>query len=124
MIDTIPDTTETDSLRSTPAESWNRGITQSKNIAAPHEISLDTGRQLLEFAPLLVELLEQYPDVVIVLTRAWSRRLPEERVISYLPPELRPSVVGTTSNIKARRSYMLDGTERTHIITSYVYGSD
>lgn len=86
------------------------------------EISLDTGRPLLEFAPLLVELLEPYPDVEMVLTTSWARRLPQERVVAYLPSELRPRVVGTTSNIKPRRSYVLDGTERTHVITSYVYG--
>jgi hypothetical protein len=86
------------------------------------EISLDTGRPLLEFAPLLVELLAPYPDVDIVLTTSWARRLPEKRVISYLPPELRSRVVGTTSRIKPRRSYVLDGTERTDVIRSYAYG--
>jgi hypothetical protein len=86
------------------------------------EISLDTGRPLLEFAPLLVELLTPYPAVEILLTTSWARRLPKERVIAYLPPELRFRVVGTTSDIKPRRSYVLDGTERTHIITSYAYG--
>jgi hypothetical protein len=86
------------------------------------EISLDTGRPLLEFAELVVELLAPYPEVEIVLTTSWARRLPAEHVIAYLPPELRPRVVGTTSNIKPRRSYVLDGSERTHIITSYAYG--
>lgn len=86
------------------------------------EITLDTGRRLLEFAPLLAELLAPYPKVEIVLTTSWARRLPEERVIAYLPPELRPRVVGTTSSIKPRRSHVLDGTERTHVITSYAYG--
>jgi len=86
------------------------------------EISLDTGRPLLEFAPLLVDLLAPYPKVEIVLTTSWVRRLPEERVIAYMPPELRPRVVGTTSSIKPRRSYVLDGTERTDVIRSYAYG--
>ncbi|MCP3721401.1 HAD domain-containing protein [Paraburkholderia sp. CNPSo 3281] len=86
------------------------------------EITLDTGRPLLEFAPLLVELLAPYPEVEIVLTTSWARRLPQERVIAYLPPELRPRVVGTTSSIKPRRSYVLDGTERTDVIRSYAYG--
>ncbi|EIF70922.1 hypothetical protein BP354E_4956 [Burkholderia pseudomallei 354e] len=85
--------------------------------------TLDTGRKLLEFAPLLVERLEPYPDVEIVLTTSWARRLPEERVIEYLPPRLRQRVVGTTRDIKPRRSYVLDGTERTYVITSYVYGA-
>ncbi|CAD6529263.1 hypothetical protein LMG27952_02280 [Paraburkholderia hiiakae] len=91
-------------------------------IGEDDEITLDTGRPLLEFAPLLVELLAPYPDVEIVLTTSWGRRLSVERVIAYLPPELRPRVVGTTSSIKPRRSYVLDGTERTHVIASYVYG--
>ncbi|WP_342959742.1 HAD domain-containing protein [Paraburkholderia azotifigens] len=86
------------------------------------EISLDTGRPLLEFAPLLSELLAPYPDVAIVLTTSWARRLSEERVSAYLPAELRPRVVGTTRDIKPRRSYVHDGTERTHVIISYVYG--
>jgi hypothetical protein len=91
-------------------------------IGEDEEITLDSGRPLLEFAPRLVELLEPYPDVEIVLTTSWVRCLPEERVIAYLPPELRPRVVGTTSDIKPRRSYVLDGTERTHVIASYAYG--
>ena len=85
-------------------------------------LTLDTVRGLLEFAPLLVELLAPYPAVEIVLTTSWARRLPEERVIAYLPPELRPRVVGTTRDIKPRRSYVLDGTKRTDVICSYVYG--
>jgi hypothetical protein len=87
-----------------------------------NEITLDSGRTLLEFAPLLAELLAPYPDVEIVLTTSWARRLPEERVIAYLPLELRRRVVGTTRTIKLRRSYVLDGTERTDIIRSYAYG--
>ncbi|MEI7298213.1 HAD domain-containing protein [Paraburkholderia tropica] len=86
------------------------------------EITLDTGRPLLEYAPLLVELLAPYPQVEIVLTTSWARRLPEERVVAYLPPELRSRVVGTTSSTKPRRSYVLDGTERTDVIRSYAYG--
>ncbi|MFM0591383.1 HAD domain-containing protein [Paraburkholderia dilworthii] len=91
-------------------------------IGEDEEITLDTARPLLEFAPLLVELLAPYPDVEIVLTTSWVRRLPEARVIDYLPPELRQRVVGTTRGIIPRLSYVLDGTERTHVITSYAYG--
>lgn len=86
------------------------------------DITLDTGRSLLEFAPLLVELLAPYPDVEIVLTTSWARRLPVERVIAYLPPELQQRVVATTKDITPRRSYVLEGTERTDVITSYAYG--
>lgn len=91
-------------------------------IGEDEVITLDTGRPLLEFAPLLVELLAPYHDVEIVLTTSWARRLPVERVIEYLPPELSRRVVGTTRDIKPRFSYVLDGTERTDIIRSYAYG--
>ncbi|NPT67366.1 hypothetical protein GS910_24495 [Paraburkholderia sp. RL16-012-BIC-B] len=91
-------------------------------IGVDDAITLDSGRPLLEFAPLLAELLEPYPDVKIVLTTSWVRRLPVERVIEYLPPELRRRVVGTTRDIKPRFSYVLDGTERTYVVSSYAYG--
>ncbi|WP_429571320.1 hypothetical protein [Paraburkholderia sp. UCT70] len=40
----------------------------------------------------------------------------------YLPLDLRSRVVGTTSSIKPRRSYVLEGTERTDVIRTYAYG--
>ncbi|WP_322063340.1 HAD domain-containing protein [Paraburkholderia sp. J63] len=86
------------------------------------DISLDTGRPLLEFAPILVEVLEPYPDVEIVLTTSWTRSLPEERVLAYLPHELRQRVTGTTKDIKPRRSYVLEGTERAYVISCYAFG--
>ena len=91
-------------------------------IDSAGEISLDTNRALLEFAPMLVKLLEPYPEIKIVLTTSWAKRLPEESVIAYLPDELRKRVIGTTRDIKPRFSYVRDGTERTYVITSYVYG--
>lgn len=72
-------------------------------------ITLDSGRPLLEFAPLLVELLEPYPSVEIVLTTSWLQKLPTDEVISYLPQALARRVVDTTRDIKARLSYVLNG---------------
>lgn len=86
------------------------------------QIALESGRPLLEFAPLLVEMLEPYPAVEIVLTTFWLRKLTTEQVISYLPPELARRVVDTTRGRNARLSYVLNGAEKTDIITSYVYG--
>ncbi|OJA62995.1 hypothetical protein BGV67_15640 [Burkholderia ubonensis] len=86
------------------------------------QITLDTGRALLEFAPLLAELLHPYPSVEIVLTTSWVQSLPVEKVVAYLPEALRRRVVGTTKGIRAQRSYVLDGTERTHVICGYAYG--
>ncbi|RIV38819.1 hypothetical protein [Burkholderia pseudomallei] len=37
-------------------------------IGEDDEVTLDTGRLLLEFVPLLAELLTTYPDMEIVLT--------------------------------------------------------
>ncbi|MFM0615014.1 HAD domain-containing protein [Paraburkholderia nemoris] len=86
------------------------------------QITLDSGRALFEFVPLLVEMLEPYPSVEIVLTTSWLATLPEDKVISYLPAELARRVVGTTQGRKARFSYLRDGTGRTDIITSYAFG--
>lgn len=85
-------------------------------------ITLDSGRQLLEFAPLLVEMLRPYPTVEIVLTTSWLQALPVDVVISYLPPELAQRVVDTTQDIKPRLSYEQSGADRTDVIVSYTYG--
>ncbi len=90
--------------------------------ATTGQVTLDSGRPLLEFAPLLAEMLEPYPAVEIVLTTSWLQELPAERVISYLPLELRRRVVGTTRDIKPRLGYLRDGSARTYIIASYAYG--
>ncbi|MFL9886174.1 HAD domain-containing protein [Paraburkholderia agricolaris] len=86
------------------------------------QITLDSGRALFEFVPLLVEMLEPYPSVEIVLTTSWLATLPEDKVISYLPAKLARRVVGTTQGRKARFSYLRDGTGRTDIITCYAFG--
>jgi hypothetical protein len=86
------------------------------------QITLDSGRPLLEFAPLLVELLEPYPAVEIVLTTSWLQTVPTEKAISHLPPELARRVVDTTRDRKARFSYMQNGSGRTDIIVCYAYG--
>jgi hypothetical protein len=85
------------------------------------QITLDTGRPLFEFVQLLVDLLAPYPSVEIVLTTSWLQKLPEDKVIAYLPAELARRVVGTTQGRKARFSYLREGTGRTDIITCYAY---
>ena len=86
------------------------------------QITLDTGRPLFEFVQLLVDLLAPYPSVEIVLTTSWLQKLPEDKVIAYLPSELARRVVGTTQGRKARFSYLREGIGRTDIITCYAYG--
>lgn len=86
------------------------------------QVTLDSGRPLLEYAPLLVEMLRPYPAVQIVLTTTWLQTLSTEKVIACLPPELARRVVDTTRDRKARLSYMLNGSGRTDIITCYAFG--
>jgi hypothetical protein len=86
-------------------------------IGASGLVTLDSGRPLFEYAPLLVEMLKPYPAVQTVLTTTWLQTLPADKVIAYLPPELARRVVDTTRDRKARFSYMLNGSGRTDIIT-------
>lgn len=86
------------------------------------QVSLDTGNPMFEFAPLLGGLLEPYPEVEIVLTTSWLDALPVEQVVSYLPLPLAKRVIGTTHGIKPRFGYLQDGSARTYIIRSYVFG--
>ena len=85
-------------------------------------ISLDTGRPLFEFAPLLIEQLEPYPAVRVVLTTSWLMTLPPEDVIALMPSDLARRVVGTTRHIKPRLSYLLNRTDRTDVISRYAIG--
>ena len=86
------------------------------------QVTLESGRPLFEYAPLLVEMLEPYSAVEIVLTTSWLQTLPTETVISYLPQELARRVVDTTRDRKSRFSYMQNGSGRTDIITCYAFG--
>ncbi|RBB35978.1 hypothetical protein DPV79_26895 [Burkholderia reimsis] len=85
-------------------------------------VSLDTGNPSFEFPPLLASLLDPYPEVEIVLTTSWLGTLPLETVLSYLPQQLAKRVVGTTQGIRPRFGYVQDGSARTYIIRSYVFG--
>lgn len=86
-------------------------------------ITLDSGRPLFEFAPLLAEILKPYPAVEIVLTTSWLQRFPVEQVIAYLPSELARRVVDTTRDIKPRFSYLRSGSGRTDVIARYAFGN-
>ncbi|WP_244283855.1 HAD domain-containing protein [Paraburkholderia caballeronis] len=86
------------------------------------QLTLDSGRPLFEFAPILTEILQPYPTVEIVLTTSWLQRLPTERVIAYLPPDLARRVVDTTRDMKPRFSYLQSGSGRTDVIASYAQG--
>lgn len=86
------------------------------------QVTLDSGRPLFEFAPLLVEMLRPYPSVEIVLITSWVQSLPLDRVLAHLPPELAQRVVGTTKDIKPRFDDLKLGSARTYVIVNYAYG--
>ncbi|MEX3785731.1 HAD domain-containing protein [Paraburkholderia sp. BR14374] len=92
-------------------------------IDKDEQISLDSGRPLFEFAPILADMLVPYPAVEIVLTTSWLQRFRVEQVIAFLPPALARRVVGTTSDIKPRFSYLRNGSGRTDVIAQYAFGN-
>ncbi|MFL9882870.1 HAD domain-containing protein [Paraburkholderia agricolaris] len=85
-------------------------------------VSLESGRPLFEYAPLLVKLLAPYPAVEIVLTTSWLDAMTDETVFAYLPPELSRRVIDATRGRRPRLSYMLNGSGRTDVITCYAFG--
>lgn len=54
------------------------------------------GHRLFEHAPLLVELLNPYPHVRIVLSTNWVHVLGYDRTKQHLPSELQERVIGAT----------------------------
>lgn len=54
------------------------------------------GMNLFEWAPLLVEQLEPYPDLQIVLSTSWVRVLSFNEARDWLPEALRRRVIGAT----------------------------
>lgn len=56
----------------------------------------EPGHSLFEWAPILAEALQPYPDVTIVLTTTWVQVLGYDRARAYLPPSLSERVVGAT----------------------------
>ena len=52
--------------------------------------------QLMMWAPLLVDVLADYPETKIVLSTSWARELSYGRARRWLPPALRRHVIGAT----------------------------
>lgn len=58
--------------------------------------SLAPGRRLFEWTEFLVQAVEPFPELRIVLSTSWVRVLGYTKARSYLPPELSLRVVGAT----------------------------
>lgn len=52
--------------------------------------------QLFMWAPLLIKVLDDFPEVEIVLSTSWVRELSYTRACLWLPVELRRRVIGAT----------------------------
>ncbi|MFM0226608.1 HAD domain-containing protein [Paraburkholderia dipogonis] len=75
-------------------------------------VTLDTGRPSFEFAPYLIDVLEPWPQVRIIVTTSWLRTLGAERTIALVPVELRRRVVGTTLNTPPRLGEIRNGSAK------------
>lgn len=72
-------------------------------VLHPDEAYLEKGRPVLHaegklfmWAPLLSHVLQEHPNVRIVLSTSWARELGYVRARRYLPEELRKRVIGAT----------------------------
>ena len=76
------------------------------------EVTLDSGRMLFKYAPYLIDVLEPWPNIQLVLTTYWLRKLGPEKIIGLLPTELIRRVVGTTKDTPPRLGELRDGSAR------------
>jgi len=58
--------------------------------------TLNTEGTLFMWAPILADLLNEFPMVALVLSTSWVRHLGYKRALGYLPPELQDRVIGAT----------------------------
>ncbi|MFM0059666.1 HAD domain-containing protein [Paraburkholderia phytofirmans] len=84
-------------------------------------VTIGGGRELFEFAPVLVELLAPHPRIQIVLTTSWLQHIGRDGVISRLPEALRYRVVDDTMKIRSRMGEVRDGTDRVSKILRHVW---
>lgn len=58
--------------------------------------TLKSEGELFMWAPLLIDVLVDFPEVQIVLSTSWARELSFSRACRWLPDELRGRVIGAT----------------------------
>lgn len=74
---------------------------------------------LFENANALVDLMEPYPDVLIVLSTSWVRVLGFNAAVSYLPRSLQDRVIGATFHTGMQRDWFVSS-PRAHQVLSDV----
>jgi hypothetical protein len=96
---------------------------RSDSYVTPHGVvsSAPGTIELFEFAPTLVELLEPYPKIEIVLSTDWSLRFGFEYARDSIPIEsLRKRVTGATYEVDLDDSTLWPTRQRGGQILSYV----
>lgn len=83
-----------------------RGLYFGANAQA-HGVRHGHSHRLFEFAPLLIDLLEPYPDVQIVLSTSWVRWRGYEHARDRLPTALARRCVGATFHKQMGRNAFL-----------------
>jgi len=58
--------------------------------------TLKSEGELFMWAPLLIDVLVDFPEVQVVLSTSWARELSFSRACRWLPDELRGRVIGAT----------------------------
>ncbi|MDH0574239.1 HAD domain-containing protein [Pseudomonas fulva] len=69
-----------------------------------HGLELRAPGKLMMHAPILVDLLQDFPAVRIVLSTSWVRLLSYHRARNYLPPELQARTISATWHSRMLRS--------------------
>ena len=72
----------------------HENVLWSRHIGA--HLSAPAGYVLFQHCDLLIELLEPYPQIQIVLSTSWARVYGCAKAAKMLPPKLRIRVIGAT----------------------------
>ncbi|WP_156684339.1 HAD domain-containing protein [Pseudomonas sp. Leaf127] len=67
--------------------------------------SLKADGELFMWAPALVQLLEEFPSVSLVLSTSWVRHLGFKKALGYLPQSMRNKVIGATWHSSMSREW-------------------
>lgn len=83
---------------------------------------------LFMWAPILAQLLDNYPMVSLVLSTSWVRHLGYKRTLGYLPRDLQSRVIGATWHSSMARGWVdenqWDGKTRYNQICRYAARSE
>ena len=85
--------------------------------------TLKADGELFMWAPILVQILTDFPTVSLVLSTSWVRHLGHKRALSYLPRKLQDRVIGATWHSSMAKDWIdanqWDGTSRYNQICRY-----